>query len=326
MGKQYDEKLKLLHILDILREETDAEHRIFAPEIISRLSKVGINAERKSIYRDLETLESYGFDILHDKCGCALVSREFELAELKLLIDAVQASRFITGAKRKKLTEKLTKMASKHQAKDLNRSVKTEEPEREMNASILNNIDWIHSAISENKMINFQYFDWSPEKEQVLRRDGKIYELSPWALVWRDENYYLFAYDHITETIRHFRVDKMKNISKSENKRRGLEIYTRFDFARYSGKLFGMFSGEEYNVTLKCENSLAGAVIDRFSTGVSIYPGNDGTFNFTVPVIISNNFYSWVLQFGKRMEIIAPVQVRDGMRNLLRDVGGIYER
>lgn len=325
MPNQFDSKLKMLYILDILKENTDAEHRIFAPEIIEKLKARGITAERKSIYRDIDTLKTFGFDILNDKTGFALVSREFELAELKLLIDAVQASRFITGKKRSELTSKLITMTSRHHAKELNRSVKTETSDKETNNSILNNIDWIHSAIIDNKTIRFQYFDWSPEKKQVLRHDGKIYELSPWALVWRDENYYLFAYDHLREKIRHFRVDKMKNITKTEENRKGLEMYSRFDFSKYSGKLFGMFSGNECTVTIKCEDSLAGAVIDRFSTDISIFPSHNGTFNFSVPVILSNNFYSWVLQFGKRMEIIAPTSVREEMKKLLEDVGGLYK-
>ena len=325
MAKTYDEKLKLLYILKILREETDADHRIFVPEIIRRLSDLGITAERKSIYRDLEVLSSYGFDVLHDRSGCALVSREFELAELKLLVDAVQASRFITGKRREELTKKLTDLASRHQAKQLKRYVRVEDTESEQSRSLLTNVDWIHTAMTDNSQIRFQYFDWTPEKERLLRHDGKVYELSPWGLIWNNENYYLLAYDEKIGKIRHFRVDKMVNIRKSEKTREGFETYSRFDFSKYSSKLFGMFSGEECTVTIRCENSLAGAVIDRFGTGVSIFAGRDGHFDFSVPVIVSNNFYSWVLQFGKRMEIIAPVSVRDGMRDMLSDIGGLYK-
>ncbi|MBQ3527840.1 MAG: WYL domain-containing protein [Clostridia bacterium] len=325
MAKTYDEKLKLLYILKILREETDADHRIFVPEIIKRLESLGIVAERKSIYRDLEVLESYGFDVLHDRSGCALVSREFELSELKILVDAVQASRFITGKRRQELTEKLASLAGRHQAKQLKRYVRVEDTDSEQSRSILTNVDWIHSAMTDNAQIRFQYFDWTPEKERLLRHDGKVYELSPWGLIWNNENYYMLAYDPDIKTIRHFRVDKMANIRKSDKAREGYDTYSRFDFSKYSSKLFGMFSGEECTVTLRCENSLAGSVIDRFGRGVSIFPGKDGYFDFSAPVIVSQNFYSWVLQFGKRMEIIAPVSVRDGMRDMLFEIGGLYK-
>lgn len=317
MAKQFDEKLKILYILKILHEETDSEHRIFVPEIIKRLESIGIKAERKSVYRDMDTLCAFGFDIIHDRSGCALLDRKFELAELKLLIDGIQASRFITGERQTDLVLKLTQLGSRHQAKLLNRNVKAEEGDRIVNRSILINIDWIHAALSENKKITFQYFDWTPNKDQQLRHDGKRYEMSPWALIWSNENYYMLAYDDKMDSIRHFRVDKMKNIRKTDTHREGYELYSRFDFSKYSSKLFGMFSGEECTVTLKCENSLAGAVIDRFGTGISMFPQSDGYFSCSVPVIVSNNFYSWVLQFGKRMEITAPSHIRDGMKNLM---------
>ena len=325
MAKKFDEKLKLLHILRILKEETDSEHRIFVPEIISRLSDVGIEAERKSVYRDLDTLESFGFDVLHDRTGCALVSRDFELAELKLLVDALQASRFITGDNRRELAGKLATLTSRHNAKLLNRSVHAEEGERLQNKFIIENIDWIHAAMGENKKITFQYFDWTPTKEQKLRHDGKRYEMSPWALVWNSENYYMLAFDEKKDALRHFRVDKMKNIRKTEAAREGYATYSRFDFSKYSSKLFGMFSGDECSVTLKCENTLAGAIIDRFGTGISIFPCSDGCFTCVVPVILSPNFYSWVLQFGKRIEITSPVDVRDSMKNLLSGVLELYK-
>lgn len=320
MAKQFDEKLKILYILKILHEHTDSDHRIFVPEILKRLADLGIKAERKSVYRDMDTLCDFGFDIVHDRSGCALLDRKFELAELKLLIDGVQASRFINGERQTDLVKKLTQLGSRHQAKLLNRTVKAEEGDRIVNRSILINIDWIHAAISENKKITFQYFDWTPTKDQQLRHDGKRYEMSPWALIWSNENYYMLAYDEKIDSIRHFRVDKMKNIRKIDTQREGFELYSRFDFSKYSSKLFGMFSGEECTVTLKCENSLAGAVIDRFGTGISMFPQSNGYFCCSVPVIVSNNFYSWVLQFGKRMEITAPSHIRDGMKNLMLSV------
>ena len=325
MAKKFDEKLKLLYILKILWEKTDSEHRIFVPEIISCLESEGMTAERKSVYRDLDTLCAFGFDIVHDRTGCALLSREFELAELKLLVDAVHASKFVTGERRNALIRKLSQLASRHQAGLLNRSIRTEAIDSDRNRSTIINVDWIHTAMADNRKISFQYFDWTPEKEQRLRHDGKRYELSPWTLVWNNENYYMLAYDRGTDSIRHFRVDKMKNIRKLDEPREGYETYSRFDFSRYSSKLFGMFSGEECTVTLRCDNTVAGSVIDRFGTGISIFPRSDGYFDCAVPVIVSPNFYSWVFQFEKRIEIIAPSDIREGMRAHIQKVGELYQ-
>ena len=324
MAKQFDEKLKLLYVLKILQEETDGEHRMYVPEIIKRLEKEGIKAERKSVYRDLETLEAFGFDIVHDRTGCALLSRDFELAELKLLVDAVQASRFITGDRQKELVAKLVSMTNRHQAKQLNRTVRAEEGDRVTNRSILVNIDWIHAAMADNKRITFQYFDWTPQKEQQLRHEGKRYEMSPWCLVWSNENYYMLAYDAKAEMVKHFRVDKLSRISYTDFAREGAKCFKNFDLGQYSNQVFGMFSGELDSVTLKCHNSLAGVIIDRFGEDVSIFPKDDH-FLCSVNVMVSNNFFSWVMQFGKKMQIVSPEGVVDKMKALITEAGEMYK-
>jgi predicted DNA-binding transcriptional regulator YafY len=186
------------------------------------------------------------------------------------------------------------------------------------NESIYYNIDTIHTAILRNCRITFQYYDWTPEKKKKLRHDGARYEVSPWALTWDDENYYLIAYDSAVCDIRHFRVDKMLKISLTDLRRDGKEKFNDFDMAIYSKQVFGMFGGHPETVTLLCESSLAGVIIDRFGEDVTILP-QDGADSFTasVKVVVSPMFLSWIVGFGGRIKITSPETVKDEYKKLL---------
>lgn len=256
MGKTEHQKLKILYILELLYEQTDEKHAVRMRDIIAYLNQKGISAERKSIYRDLEMLQDFGVDILREqeyRGGYYIGSRDFELAELKLLVDAVQSSKFITQKKSRELIHKLEKLVSVYEAKQLQRQVVVTNRNKTINENIYYNIDMIYNGISGDVKIRFQYFSWNIEKEMELRRDGAFYEVSPLVLSWDDENYYLIAYDEEDKIIKHFRVDKMLKISLTRKKREGLKQFETFDIASYSKKTFGMFAGEEETVTLLCE-------------------------------------------------------------------------
>lgn len=319
------EKLKLLNILKMLTEETDEDHRLSVAEIIERLGNIGIQAERKSVYRDIETLEEFGYDILKDRSGVCLASRTFGCAELRMLVDAVQASRFITEKKSGELIEKLAALAGKYEAKSLRRNVYIADRIKAGNETIYYTVDAIHSAMADNKMLSFKYFDWTPEKKQELRHGGAEYRVSPWGLLWDDEKYYLIAYDSVEKIIKHFRTDKMIGVTVVDKPREGSDRFARIDMGAYSKKVFGMYGGEECSVTLRCQNNLAGVVFDRFGTDISVYPKDDGTFTASVRVQISNNFFSWVMQFGSRMTITAPHDVREQMARLIGEIGEMYK-
>ena len=319
------EKLKLLHILKMLTEETDETHRLSVAEMIDRLRDIGIASERKSVYRDLDTLEDFGYDILRDRTGVCLASRTFECAELRLLVDAVQASRFITEKKSGELIGKLSSLTGRHEAMSLRRNIYTTDRIKAGNEAIYYTVDTIHSAVANNRMISFKYFDWTPEKKQELRHGGADYRVSPWGLLWDDEKYYLIAYDGAADTIKHFRTDKMLGVTELDKPREGSERFARIDMGAYSKKVFGMYGGEECNVTLRCQNSLAGVIFDRFGTDVKVYPGDDGTFTASVRVQISNNFFSWVMQFGNRMKITAPHDIYEKMARLINEIGEMYK-
>ncbi|HCJ77027.1 helix-turn-helix transcriptional regulator [Thermoguttaceae bacterium LCP21S3_D4] len=327
MGKTEHQKLKILYILELLYEQTDEKHAVKMKEIIAYLNQKGISAERKSIYRDLEMLQDFGVDILREqeyRGGYYIGSRDFELAELKLLVDAVQSSKFITQKKSRELIHKLEKLVSVYEAKQLQRQVVVTNRNKTINENIYYNIDMIYNGISGDVKIRFQYFSWNIEKEMELRRNGAFYEVSPLVLSWDDENYYLIAYDEEDKIIKHFRVDKMLKISLTRKKREGLEQFEAFDIASYSKKTFGMFAGEEETVTLLCENDMIGVVIDRFGQEVSVRKADDTHFKARLHVAVSGQFYGWLCGLGEKVEIIEPAEIREKYVTYLQKIQNKY--
>lgn len=327
MGKTEHQKLKILYILELLYEQTDEKHVVRMRDIIAYLNQKGISAERKSIYRDLEMLQDFGVDILREqeyRGGYYIGSRDFELAELKLLVDAVQSSKFITQKKSRELIHKLEKLVSVYEAKQLQRQVVVTNRNKTINENIYYNIDMIYNGISGDVKIRFQYFSWNIEKEMELRRDGAFYEVSPLVLSWDDENYYLIAYDEEDKIIKHFRVDKMLKISLTRKKREGLKQFETFDIASYSKKTFGMFAGEEETVTLLCENDMIGVVIDRFGHEVNVRKADDMHFRARLHVTVSGQFYGWLCGLGEKVEIIEPAEMREKYVTYLQKIQNKY--
>ena len=321
-------KLKILYLMRLFLERTDERHGLTLEEIASALSELGISVERKALYSDIEALRTFGIDIQMRKEGATryhVVSRDFEMPELKLLVDAVQGSKFITPKKSTELIKKLEALASEHEARQLQRQVFVAGRIKTMNESIYYTVDDIHEAINSNAKISFQYFDWNVEKEKVLRHDGKIYRVSPFALTWDDENYYLIAYDSENEQIRHYRVDKMQKIKVLPARRDGAERFRDFDMAQYSKKTFGMFRGKEELVTLRCKNKLASIIIDRFGRETQFFKVDGEHFEIHVRVAISPLFFTWVLNFGADIEIVSPGSVRAEFAQLLRKTLERYE-
>ncbi len=323
MAKSSNQKMKLLYLMKIMLEKTDEEHGLTTAEIIESLDAYGVGAERKSIYDDMEALRLYGLDIIRSREGrnsdYRVVSREFEMPELKLLVDAVQSSKFITRKKSDELIGKIEAFASVHEARQLHRQVFVANRIKTMNESIYLTVDKIHTAITLNKKINFQYFEWSPKKEKILRHDGAVYCVSPWALTWDDENYYLIAYDSAAEKIKHYRVDKMLGISVGEDEREGKEFFEDFDMAIYSKKTFGMFGGREEVVKLRCKNKMANIIVDRFGTDTIMAVTDDDYFEITIKVAVSPVFLTWLMNFGSDIKIISPQSVIEDFKALARE-------
>ena len=311
--KGENQKLKMLYLVQLFSRETDETHKLTMPEIITKLAAEGVNADRKTLYQDFEELRRFGFDIISEKDGrnfyYYLGSRDFELPELKLLVDSVQSAKFITDKKSAQPIKKLESLVSKYEGSQLHRQVIISGRVKTMNESIYYNVDKIHAAIGEDRQIRFKYFDWNLKKEMEPRYDGKWYRLSPWALMWDDEKYYLVAYDSKHETIIHYRVDKMTQIGILDEKREGHEAFRKFNIAHYTNTLFGMFAGDETKVTIEAENRLVSVFIDRFGKDIIIAPIDDDHFRTTVTVAVSKQFFGWIMGIDGEVRVVAPDSV-----------------
>jgi predicted DNA-binding transcriptional regulator YafY len=330
MARSANQKLKLLYLCRYLLRRSDEAHPVTVAQMIEYLAQQDISAERKSIYDDMEALRLFGLDVQSVRQGSVtgyfIGQRDFQLPELKLLVDSVQASKFITGKKSLELIGKLEKLTSDYDAQQLHRQVYVRGRIKTMNESIYYNVDGIYAAIDGNRAITFQYYSWNAEKKRVFRRNGQRYEVSPWALMWNDENYYMVAYDAAAQAIKHFRVDKMSAIQLAETARQGAEAFSGFDMAAYSDSHFGMFSGDVRPVRLSFENGLAGAVIDRFGTDVSLVPLDDDHFSVSVNVAVNVQFFGWLCGFGDRVRILSPDAVALEMHQHLVSIARLYQR
>lgn len=328
MAKSEKQKLKLLYIIKILQEQSDENHPVSTQKLIQELEKQEILAERKSIYNDIAVLIDFGYDIVTVKSrtngGYYLGNREFELAELKLLVDAVVASKFITLKKSTALIQKLESFVSNYDGKQLQRQVYVKNRIKTSNESIYYNIDYIHKALQNNKKIEFQYSEWNVSKKTSFKNEGKKYKVSPWALSWNDENYYLIAFDENSGIIKHYRVDKMAAICVTEEGREGLEFFQKTDIAEYENKTFGMFGGVEQMVSIQFENQLIGVVIDRFGKEIDIRKRDENYFSIRIKVAVSNQFFGWLTGLGTGTKILSPVSVIENYRQYLEKISLQY--
>jgi predicted DNA-binding transcriptional regulator YafY len=324
MSKLPNQKLKLLYLLKILLEKTDSEHTLTVPEMIEELKKYNISAERKSIYDDIEALKTFGLDIVCRKSKTYdyyIAGRTFQLAELKLLADAVASSKFITEKKSGQLIKKIGSLTSIHEAKQLTRHVYVSGRVKAMNEKIYYNVDMIHQAISNKKQISFKYFEYTIDKKKRYRNEGNTYIASPYALTWDNENYYMISYYEKYEGITHFMVDKMEGIEILELKSQDIEI----NIAEYTKKIFSMFVGEEETVRIQFDNSLLGVVIDRFGKDTVTYRIDDNNFMAVLKVELSPPFWGWIFQFGDKVKIISPENVVEDFIKHIEEVKHNYE-
>ncbi len=326
MARTSMQKQKLLCLRKILLEKTDEKNGLTMSEIISMLKSYGIETERKSLYDDLKILELYGLDVCRTKTSTVryyVGSREFELPELKLLVDAIQSSKFITHRKSISLIKKLEGLVSENDGKQLQRQVFVTNRVKTVNEKIYYNVDSIHNAISTDKQITFKYYRYeidfdSPERiVKKQRRDGAEYRVSPWALCWDDENYYMIAYDKAAEMIKHYRVDKMEAIQITDDDRDGKLTFEKFDLAGYSKGVFSMFGGEEVTVKLSVQNDMIGVIVDRFGKDIFVTRETVTSFCVSVKVMLSPQFYAWVFGLGGKVKILSPQRACDEFKKQL---------
>ena len=306
-------RLRILYLYKILYENTDEDHKITMPEIIEMLGKYGIPAARKGIYDDIEALQKFGVDIIVSKgyhSGYCVASREFQLPELKLLADEVSSSKFLTERKSRELIQKLGMLASKYEAKQMQRQVYVANRVKTMNEQIYINVDALQRAIAAKKKVSFSYFDYDVRGRKKYR-EGKR-SCSPYALTYSNEQYYLISrYDKRPEILTNLRVDRMDSVQIIDEK--VIPIGGDFNLADYLKKSFQMFSGHSSKVTLRMENELVNAVIDRFGKSADMTAYDDDHFLLTVDVNTDQPipFFSWLFLFGTKSEILQPVELRE---------------
>ena len=325
MSRESNYKRRFPVLAKLLLERSDEDHPISRKEMEEELACWGVTADRKSIYDDMEHLRALGLDVQNikgPKGGWFIGRREFETAELKLLVDAVQSSRFLTQRKSDALIRKLEGLTSVHQARQLHRQVYVDRRVKTMNESIFYNVDRLHSAIASNRVITFRYFEYNTARERVFRREGARYHLTPFGLIWDNENYYLAGWDEMNQEIRHYRVDKMTDITVTRLVGHSQEGW---DPEGYTRRHFGMFRGQSCQLRMRCRNELAGVFIDRFGLELFMIPDGPSHFTATLEVVISPPFWGWLFGLGDGVTVLSPDWAVEEFRQRLAAVAARYE-
>ena len=329
MPRGSNQKFKFTYLMKIMTEKTDDEHSLTMPQILEELEKYEVSAERKSIYEDFKDMSKLGIDVIKEQRGREtfyhIAGREFELAEVKLLIDAVQSAKFITQKKSKSLISKVKNFVSEHQAKQLQRQIVINDRVKTMNESVYYNVDDIHTAINQNRKIKFKYYKWDIDKKLVERHGGSYFFVSPWALLWDDENYYMIAFDDWDNKIKHYRVDKMMYIEVGNDERAGKEEFKNFDMAKYSKATFGMYHGEKTKVCIKFANHMCGVFIDRFGKDTLFRKIDENHSELIADINVSPQFFGWIISLGNDVEIVSPKEVVNELREYTKKFIMKYE-
>lgn len=329
MPKSINQKAKLIRLLEIFQKKTDENHKLNTAELIEELARYDIYAERKSIYDDIECLRDLNYDIILDRSGnhrgYYLASRTIEKHELMPLVDAISSSRFITLNKSRELIKKLENELSIYDANELDREVYVTNRIKSENESIYYAIDAIQKSIRNKTMVTFLYCEWNENKELEPRHNGQIYKVAPISLCWDDDKYYLVAFDENADDIRHYRVDKMKNIEASDEKIATNEQIDNFDIVTYSNKTFGMYGGKEEQVSIIFPQRLIGVIIDRFGKEPTFRPMHNKAFYVVrVSVTVSSQFFGWLTGLGNEVKIMAPDYVAKEYKEYLRKIIEVY--
>lgn len=313
MPKSYNQKIKILYLMKVFVEKTDRDHPISIAELMDYLDKQGIRVERKTVYDDIASLRSFGLKIENRRglnSGFYLDERKFEIPEIKILIDAVQSARFLTEKQSRELLRKLESLVSVSEVRKLRNQEFSDLGVKTPNNEVYNNIECIHNAISDNRQISFQYYEWDFSKNLKTKRGGEQYRVSPWNLIWKNENYYLLGLDEKSKIVKHYRVDKIKHINTEKHRRNGESIFRDFDMEKFSAGTFGMFGGNETPVRMEFENRFVGVVLDRFGQDVMLIPHGGEHFSMQVRINVSPKFFGWLAGLGTGAVIVSPESVR----------------
>ncbi len=314
-------KERLLALIKLLWTQTDEEHPMTTAEIVTYFENQGVSTYRKTVQADIELLIEFGLDIVEIKrtqISYFCATRCFELPELKLLIDAIESSKFITAKKNRELVSKLASFSSTYQADSLKRQLYSYGRIKPENENIYYIIDLLHAAIRDKKKISFRYYEYTPQKEKVWKHNGVPYKFSPYALFWNEDRYYIIGYSDNHGKIVKFRVDRME-IPKDINET-AVEQPENFDASEYAVKVFDMYDGRTTKVKLLCDNTLIKVVIDRFGEDITVTEYDETRFMVEVEVSTSPTFFGWIFQFGRKVQIYSPTEVLDEYRNRIAEI------
>lgn len=328
MAEVVASKLKLLHLAKILMTETDDDHGLTGPQLIAKLAERGIDVERKTLYRDLECLRAFGFDIVkYDRhpVEYGIATRDFQEQELLILADAVQSSKFLTQRKSDALVAAIGKLGSKYMAADLRKRVHIAGRIKSQNESVFYNIDAIQRAINAKSKITFRYFKYNEAKERELQHDGLAYLETPVQLIYTDDEYYLVTWNDKHDGFANYRVDRMLGIDVADEPATKNDRIAHFDAAAYQQRVFGMYSGEAVNVTLLVQKSAMNAVIDRFGKDVASTPLPDGRARISTTVMEAPTFFGWLATLGTSVTIEKPTALRKAYVAHLRTIADSYD-
>lgn len=331
MAPRMGQKIKLLYLVDILKRYTDEEHPMSATEICSMLEENGVTAERKAIYNDIEVLIQYGFDIICTrvpKNGYFLASREFELPEIYLLADAVRSAKFISAKKTRELLKKLDGMLSLYQAKKRDKNIFFDSSKC-TNEEIYYIIDGINTAIEEGRKITFEYSIRTLCENREIKPKRKTMKVSPYAMTWQDDHYYLIANYEKYDNLLHLRVDRMHSVEVTDEKSRHfseVSDYTeQFDIADYTNRLFQMHGGSVEDIELRCNKNLMEQVVDRFSENIFVRDVTDTHFTFGVKAAVSEGLISWIVSYGGDIKVLSPESLKQGVIDRAKQILGVYQ-
>ncbi len=329
MAQDNCQKIKLLRLYELLRQETDEQHPMTTMTIIDRLGKLGISCERRTLAKDMAILNEQGYEVMFrwvgKEKGYYVEDRSFSVPELKILIDAVQAASFITDKKTSELIEKIADLGGGHRAEILKSNMVCFNTRKHSNESIYYNVGYLEDAILQNKKIIFRYYDLNEHGEKVYRRDGHHYVVEPVGLVFNEDNYYLMIYSARHDGTANYRVDRMDKVEIIDEpvSERALELRETVD--SYTEQAFKMYGGQPVDITLQFDHKLIGVVYDKFGEDTKMIRLNDTTCVATVKVQISPTFWGWIFQFGKQMTVLSPEEIINEYKRQLSDLAGLEE-
>ena len=327
MEKDKINKIKLIKIWEILSQETDENNPMGTTELLKKLEDMGIVCDRRTLYADIKALNACGYEIMCQRSTSNeyyVIDRTFSVPELRIMMDAVQAASFITHKKTTEFVDKIASLAGSRKGEVLKSNIVAFNTTKTDNEKIYYNVDTINAAIIERRKVKFIYFDYDASHERVYRREGKPYYINPYATVMDDGNYYLVGYDDFHRTMLHFRVDRMEQVVVSRHAMSEFLELSKFDIQSHKKQVFGMYAGEETEISLRADKTLVDVIFDYFGVDTKIFVVDEHTIGCNVKVQISPQFFGWCCSFGDKMRIVSPTQVLDELKNYVETLRNIY--